>query len=410
MQPNWSNQTIFTGDCLDVMRRMNSECVDLIYLDPPFNSNANYAAPVGSEAAGAEFKDTWGLDDLKVAWHALIQQEHPDLYQYLKAVLDMHSKSMMAYLIYMVVRIMEMKRLLKPTGSIYLHCDPYASHYLKLLLDVIFGKECFRNEIVWCYTGPGAPNQKQFSRKHDIIHWFSKSEKWKFNNQLVRVPHKKPIGQGGTSAKWANGEDVYEKYQNGKIPETWWSNFSPVGRIKSERVGYPTQKPLALLNRIIKASSHEDDVILDPFCGCATACIAAEMLGRQWAGIDVSPKAAELVKLRMDRELGIFYQGAHLLDDAIERTDIAPLRKYNSKENRETLYGKQRGICNGCREHFQDRHLEIDHIVPSSHGGGDHLTNLQLLCGSCNRIKGNRPMEYLTSRLQHSNLMTFAAG
>lgn len=137
-EPNWSNQTVWTGDCLDVMRGMNSESVDLIYLDPPFNSNANYAAPIGSQAAGAEFKDTWGLDDLKTAWHALIQHEHPDLYQYLKAVLAIRGKSVMAYLIYMAVRLLEMHRLLKPTGSIYLHCDPTMSHYLKLLMDCVF--------------------------------------------------------------------------------------------------------------------------------------------------------------------------------------------------------------------------------------------------------------------------------
>ncbi len=187
--------------------------------------------------------------------------------------------------------------------------------------------------------------------------------------------------------------------------------YAPIIRGNSrERVGFPTQKPLALLNPIIAASSNMDDMVLDPFCGCATACIAAEKLGRQWVGIDISPKAAELVALRMRRELGMFYRGAHLQDDAIERTDIVPILKYNSKENKETLYGKQKGFCNGCREHFKDRHLEIDHIVPSSHGGGDHIENLQLLCGSCNRIKGNRPMEYLMSRLQHSSLMTFAAG
>lgn len=161
---NWSNQTIWTGDCLDIMRGMNSECVDLIYLDPPFNTNANYAAPIGSEAAGAEFKDTWGLDDLKIAWHALIKQEHPGLYSYLKAVLETHSKSMMAYLIYMAIRLMEMHRLLKPTGSIYLHCDPTASHYLKLLMDMIFGRKQFRNECVWAYrTGGG--KYKNFWKK-----------------------------------------------------------------------------------------------------------------------------------------------------------------------------------------------------------------------------------------------------
>ena len=156
------------------MRGMNSESVDLIYLDPPFNSNANYAAPIGSVAAGAEFKDTWGLDDLKVAWHGLIKSEHPSLYNYLAAVKDIHSPSMMAYLIYMAVRVMEMHRLLKSTGSIFLHCDPTASHYLKLLMDNIWGKNNFRNEIVWGYSGP-AKTTKNFTRKHDIVLFFSKS-------------------------------------------------------------------------------------------------------------------------------------------------------------------------------------------------------------------------------------------
>ncbi len=137
------------------MRGMNSESVDLIYLDPPFNSNANYAAPIGSEAAGAEFKDTWGLDDLKIAWHGLIKSEHPALYHYLMGVKDIHSKSMMAYMIYMTVRVMEMHRILKPNGSIYLHCNQFASHYLKLMMDTVFGWKNFRNEIVWCYAGGG---------------------------------------------------------------------------------------------------------------------------------------------------------------------------------------------------------------------------------------------------------------
>ncbi len=154
------------------MRRMNSGCVDLIYLDPPFNSNANYAAPIGSEAAGAEFKDTWGLDELKVAWHALIQREHPELYQYLKAVMTMHSKSMMAYLIYMAVRIMEMKRLLKSTGSVYIHCDSSAGHYLKLLMDCIFGREQFRNELIWHY-GKMVNAGKNFPRNHDTVFRYS---------------------------------------------------------------------------------------------------------------------------------------------------------------------------------------------------------------------------------------------
>ena len=150
------------------MRGMNSGSVDLIYLDPPFNSNADYAAPIGSQAAGAEFRDTWGLSDINLAWHGIIRHEHPGLYDLLGAVRTVHGDSMMSYLIYMAIRIIEMKRILKPAASIYLHCDPTASHYLKLLMDAVFGSRRFRNEIVWCYAGGGRP-KRDFARKHDVL-------------------------------------------------------------------------------------------------------------------------------------------------------------------------------------------------------------------------------------------------
>ena len=143
---NVKNRTIFTGDCLDIMRGMADKCIDLIYLDPPFNSNANYAAPVGSEGAVAEFKDTWSLSDIDLAWWGEIEESHPALYKLLEAVREVRGKSMMSYLIYMSIRTIEMRRLLKDTGSIYLHCDPTASHYLKLMMDSIFGRGggCFQ--------------------------------------------------------------------------------------------------------------------------------------------------------------------------------------------------------------------------------------------------------------------------
>ena len=165
-----------------------------------------------------------------------------------------------------------------------------------------------------------------------------------------------------------------------------------------ERVGYPTQKPLALLERIIRASSNEGDVVLDPFCGCATACIAAQGLHREWVGIDISPKAAELVRQRMRDELGMFYQGAHRTDVPI-RTDLGKLPKYSSPQNRKRLYGEQGGHCAGCATHFEPRHFDVDHIIARAKGGTDHIENLQLLCGSCNSIKGDRGMDYLRSKL-----------
>ena len=398
MEPNWANQTIWTGDCLDVMRGMNGESVDPIYLDPPFNSNADYAAPIGSKAAGAEFKDTWGLNDIDLAWHGLIKHDYPGLYALLLAVRQVHGDSMMSYLIYMAVRIMEMKRLLKPTASIWVHCDPTASHYLKLTMDAVFGKLNFRNEIVWCYTGPGNV-KKHFPRKHDVLLFYAAGKDNVFDIDAVRVPYKKLNTQdGGGIGGQLDSAKVKAYMKRGKAPESWWTGFSPVGRIHGERVGYPTQKPVALLQRIVAASTREDHMVLDPFCGCATACIAAEGLNRRWAGIDISPKAADLVRVRMRSELGMMFQGAHRTD-APKRTDLGQIPKYNSLNNRKRLYGEQGGYCTGCGEHFTMRHLEIDHIVPRKKGGTDHISNLQLLCGSCNSIKGVRSHEELLVRL-----------
>ena len=378
------------------MRGMNSASVDLIYLDPPFNSSHDYAAPIGSKAAGAAFKDTWGLDDINLAWHGEIKHEHPGLYSLLTATREIHGDSMMSYLIYMAIRVMEMRRLLKATGSVWLHCDPTASHYLKLLMDAVFGKAACRNEVVWCYTGPGSPGMRQFNRKHDVILWYARGDTWTFNADAVRVPHTKlNTNKAGAMIADAMTLEVRDAYlKKGKVPETWWSKFSPVGRRASERTGYPTQKPLALLRRIIDASSNEGDMVLDPFCGCATACIAAEQRTRQWVGIDVSPKAADLVKSRMRDELGLFYAGAHRTD-VPKRTDLGRVIRYNDARNKHHLYGEQGGYCNGCEGHFEPRHFHVDHIVPRAKGGTDHISNLQLLCGACNALKGARTQEEL---------------
>ena len=165
-----------------------------------------------------------------------------------------------------------------------------------------------------------------------------------------------------------------------------------------ERTGYPTQKPLALLDRIIKASSNKGDVVFDPFCGCATTCVAADRLQRDWIGIDISGKAAELVFERIEADQGLF-QEIVARTDIPKRTDLGDIPRYNAPENKTRLYGEQEGYCNGCGEHFQMRHLEIDHIIAETSGGTDHIDNLQLLCSHCNRVKGDRGQEYLISRL-----------
>ena len=485
-KPNWSNQTIWTGDNLDIMRGMNSASVDLIYLDPPFNSKADYAAPIGSIAAGAAFKDTWGLDDVNLAWHGEIKHEHPGLYDLLNATREIHGDSMMSYLIYMAIRIMEMHRLLKTTGSIYLHCDPTASHYLKLLVDAIFGADRFLSDIGWKRSSAHSDTKqgrRQHGRIHDVILYYSRGKAWTWNPVYTEYDRNyidsfyKHIDDGTrrryrkdnlTAAKpggdtryewrvkrphdgkwradleeewrtapldgweyrgippysnryWAYSKDrmrefahqdrlvyaktgtpSYKRYLDempGVPLQDVWTDIGPVGPRARERTGYPTQKPLALLDRIIRTSSNEGDTILDPFCGCATACIAAQELQRQWVGIDISSKAADLVRDRMRDELGIFSKWVVHREDIPERTDFGKIIRYSDEKNRRWLYGEQGGYCNGCEEHFPPRNLTVDHIIPRSKGGTDHISNLQMLCGACNSLKGDRPQEYLLACL-----------
>ena len=183
-----------------------------------------------------------------------------------------------------------------------------------------------------------------------------------------------------------------------------WDDIPPV--LGNERIGYPTQKPLALLERIIKASSNGGDVVLDPFCGCATACVAADKLGRQWLGIDISPKAVELVNLRLRQSMGDLFHNRLVTarTDIPRRTDIDAPVPY--RQNKNVLFGQQEGRCNGCHSTFEFRLLEVDHIIPQDSGGHDHIDNLQLLCAHCNRVKGNRPQEYLVARLRELGIAT----
>ena len=471
MTSNIKPKTIFTGDNLPIMRGMNSASVDLIYLDPPFNSNANYAAPIGSEAAGAEFKDTWTLHDVDVAWLDLIETKHPALNRVIHAAMTNSDKS---YLIYMAVRLLEMHRILRSTGSIYLHCDPTMSHYLKLVMDAVFGKANFRNEVVWKRTSTKSL-AKRYAVNTDRILYYIKSNGATWNQQYApyedeyiqktfrgRDKHGKygtvdlSGGKAGSSRAymplkgiepppgraWAPPArnkfpasaqallpDNYETldqlakcevlddagllyWPKGKIGRPRWKKYlsampgivagdlvldTPPVKGK-ESTGYPTQKPLALLDRIIKASSNEGDTVFDPFCGCATTLVAADRLQRDWIGIDISAKAAELVVERIRDDQGLF-EDIVARTDIPNRTDLSNIPRYNVPENRTRLYGEQGGNCNGCGTHFESQHLEIDHIIARSVGGTDHIENLQLLCGHCNRIKGDRGQEYLISRL-----------
>ena len=313
----------------------------------------------------------------------------------------------------MAVRLIEMQRVLKDTGSVYLHCDPTMSHYLKLLMDCTFGEHNFRNEIVWCYKG-ASEAKNNFPSKHDIIFFYSRSDETIFNFDAIRVPYK---DNNKDPAKWKDGE--HEKHPLGTKCLDWFDDipsFMTASQSK-ERTGYPTQKPLALLERIIKASSNEGDVVLDPFCGCATTCVAAERLNRQWVGIDVSEKAFDLVKVRLHQEIQLgnlpmfkgraAFSDKHLLyrEDIPARTDLdtSPLVGKHKQEVKKMLYGEQGGYCGICDKHFEIIHLEIDHIYPKSKGGGDNISNLMLLCGHCNKTKGAKELAEAKSIIQPSN-------
>ena len=444
---------MWTGDNLPIMRGMNSECVDLIYLDPPFNSNRDYSAPIGSEAAGAAFKDTWTLEDVDDAWHGEIAEQNPALYSVIGAAGEAHGKGMKSYLIMMAVRLLEMRRILKPTGSLYLHCDPTAGHYLKMLMDAVFGRGDFRSEITWRRTNAKSLAFKGYPNNADVILYYSKTEDFTWNRpyrplsadymakfykhvepgtgrqyQLGDLVNPNPDRPNltyeflGVTRVWrwtlermqkAFDQGLVVQRKPGAVPrlkryldeakgvtvDTIWDDIKPIQSQSKERVGYPTQKPLALLDRIIKASSNQGDIVLDPFAGCATACVAAERLDRQWVGIDISEKAAELVQVRIRKEIDLFHNFKPIRrSDIPRRTDQGKIPHYRTHKHQ--LFGKQEGVCGGCKVGFPFRNFTTDHIVPQSGGGSDHLENLQLLCGACNSLKGNRDQAYLIARLR----------
>ena len=318
---------LYFGDNLEIMREMEAESIDLICTDPPFNSGRNYNAFfTESKAQSKAYTDIWKWDDAAEKSRDDIRKlaGASDTYKALDACLQGYDLmlqnavkgnkgSMRAYLAFMGPRLAEMHRLLKDTGSIYLHCDPTASHYLKGVMDAIWDQknlkknEHYRNEIMWCYTTPSTPYIRQFVRCTDTILFYSKGKKWTFNRDDVRVPYKGGAPHGGK--KWAtSGESLSEwrkrKSKEGKIPENWWT-IPKVIRKSDEDLEYPTQKPITLYERMIKASSNKGDLVMDPFCGCGTTIDAAHTLKRFWVGIDLTIIALDPISKRMgDRHVG----------------------------------------------------------------------------------------------------------
>jgi len=412
-EQNFTN-TLYTNDNLYILTGLNSNLVDLIYLDPPFNSKRTYSAPIGSKAAGTSFKDIWTWQDVNVEYLETLAQNFPALARFIGTIGRLHSKAMMSYLTYMAQRIVQMHRVLKDTGSIYLHCDPTASHYLKIILDNIFGKNNFRNEIIWSYKTTLRASNNNLGRDHDVILFYAKSKQHKIIPDRTDYPpsqktlkrwSKYADAEGFVSNKHFAGSKttIIDTTDESKgfnikqgIPRDVWDIPHLTGSTK-EKVGYRTQKPLALLHRIIKASSNEGDIVLDPFCGCATTCVAAQQLGRKWIGIDIEPSAHLLVD-RLSDDANMFKDFVNVKKPP-QRSDVIIVSP-TKKEIREQLYKEQNKLCNGCTNEYFLKDMETDHIIPKAKGGGDYYENYQLLCGNCNRLKGKNTMEYLRMKIK----------
>jgi site-specific DNA-methyltransferase (adenine-specific) len=415
--PDRKNQ-LFYGDNLTVLRgSFSDESVDLVYLDPPFNSQATYnvlfksTAGEKSKAQIEAFEDTWHWgDEAELAFDGVMTSGNTDTAEMLRAMrLFLKENDMMAYLAMMAVRLLELHRVLKPTGSLYLHCDPTASHYLKILLDGIFNGESYRNEIIWKRTS-SHNDSKRFASIHDSIFYYSKSQNSTWNPQFAEHNKKylkshynrqdkdgrlyrldniiRSASMGprpnltyeykGFTPEWGwrtireklealdlagrvswakSGTPYLVRYldeQPGAAMPSVWDDIPPINSQAQERLGYPTQKPQALLERIVAASSNEGNIVLDPFCGCGTTIHAAQKLNRKWMGIDITHLAISLIEKRLkDAFPGIQYDVHGVPKDLGGAQALADQDKYQfqwwavSLVNAVPFAGKKKGADSG---------------------------------------------------------------
>ena len=297
------NRTLFLLDNLPVLRGLDSDSVDLIATDPPFNKGV--PAFKGKTKAGqnVEFKDVWNWnDDVHPGWLDDMGKEHPTLANVVMYANAAAGDDMGAFLCWMSVRVLEMHRVLKPTGSIYLHCDPTASHYLKAMMDAVFGRKQFRNEIQWMrYRGKrAAKNPRKFPAVADYVLFYAEDESsfslpfGPLDPEYVKRVYRHDDDDGEGPYRYGGrirDRKYYLKNSRGVPLTTWWDDIPELNGTSAEMTGYPTQKPLALYKRMIEASSNPGDIVLDPFAGCATTCVAAEQLGRRWIGIDIEEES-----------------------------------------------------------------------------------------------------------------------
>ena len=297
------NRTLIRGDNLTEMRKFPDEYVDLIATDPPFNSKRDYFVPYRDEhgkepdALVRAFTDTWTWGNTaEEVYRELIVDIGGQIGNTIEGLRQfLNETPMMAYLVMMAIRIVQIHRILKPTGSLYLHCDPTASHYLKIILDAVFGTQNFRNEIIWHYQ-TGGVSKRWFGRKHDVIFFYSKTEKYFIDLTRVKESRTAEVLRRLESGS----EHATRATDTERFPFDVW-NIQALNAMENERTSYPTQKPIKLYKRIVEASSNKGDLVLDPFSGCGTTLMAAESLNRQWIGIDLTYLATGAVKHQIEK-------------------------------------------------------------------------------------------------------------
>ena len=490
-EPNFRNRTLYHGDNLKFLQAIDSGTVHLIATDPPFNKSRDFHATPDSLAAGGKFEDRWRYDkDVHPEWIDAIKDDNPAVWSVIDTANEIHKKKgkqrddgsdMGAFLCYMGVRLMEMHRVLREDGSLYLHCDTTASHYLKAILDAIFGRKSFRNEVVWKRYGSHNDATAKYGRVHDNILYYAKSESAIWTNdareeydeeyiersyrnedergKYTTAPlHARTLTGGGYEFEWRGIRDIW-RFPRERLDEMdeqgliHWPKRGKIPRRKvyldrargipardvitdikivsqAEDYGYRTQKPLALYERIIRASSNEGDIVLDPFAGCATTVVAAELLNRRWIGMDIwdgahravvqrlitvgklSPSGVPddmLADLAIPDQQGqlITFGELHYSTTPPERTDDreiavpafelppeyqkAKWERLSHAEIRAYLEPAQADgkniICAGCGRRLPPRYMELDHIRPRASGGPNTIDNRVLMCGPCNRDK-----------------------
>ena len=436
-EPNWENsRTLWTRDCLDVMRGMNTGSVDMIYMDPPFNSNANYAAPVGSPAEGAEFHDVWTLKEIDFhVFHELKKNRNRGVYDVIMSCMTQSDK---AYMLYMAPRIIQCKRILSKEGSFWLHCDQTMVSHLKLLCDSIFGRDAYRDNIVWKYKNKKSGGARfQFSNNYDNILRYSRPRAT-FNRLRLAVYSDKMkaaiergyftendkgkkklfvVDENKTGARKALArKDDFDEVRN-YVPKkpfatSVWEDIPALTSRNKERTGYRTQKPLKLLKRIILSTTNPEDMVFDPFCGNGTTLIAAERTGRFWAGVEIGKRGVEVLKDRLEQKTDLIIDGRMSLEGVCDepdfgnelpqRNDIPGTEEPSAKEKtrlRKKMWLEQDKKCGFCGDELPLKWAEIDHKVSKKRGGTWILSNLWVLCAHCNRRKGKKILEVFQQEL-----------